>query len=138
MEKRKDIFKMDYYVLLDKILEAIGNLHKDKSKQETERTYLNISQLADKLNISTSELISLHEKLVNEGYAVTDDNTNLKLTATGVLFLKSGGFTKLKAELQYSETKERVLHIGSILAGIWASMEILKMLYQFFLWFCQC
>lgn len=131
--------QLEYYKFLDDVLRAINDLEDENEKENKQKTYLSLSDIANKLKISSKQLISLHKKLINDGYA-EEIQGNTFITFAGVLFLASGGYTMQINELKYAKTKEKILLYGSILAGIWASLQILKMFYGFLPWLhlCQC
>lgn len=135
--------KTNYYVMLDSIMQAMLDLYKS-TNEDKEKTYLKLHELAKELKISEDLLVQAGAIIVKDGYATNNNKGTYLLTELGKLFLKSGGYTKLNAELTKVEGEVKRNHLlnemikyGSLLGGIWFLMDILRLAYCFFQWLSQ-
>lgn len=97
-------------------------------------------ELIDKLDINNDIINSMYKKLIDDDKLLyidqNDQHHSILFTVEGMLF---EGYIKrkenAKINLRNSVIKANILVVGSVIAGTYSVLQVLKMIYHFF---CNC
>ncbi len=135
---------METNKILDNLLGKILQKRNERYKEP-----LLVDALLREFNLfNHEEFKQLLDIMASNGYVYLPKGTgrtdldpykDAMITVKGIKFYEAGGYVQKeidkKVKLDFAKTKDRVLYIGAIVGGVFAVIQILKLLFQFFLFY---